>query len=80
VGRGPLKNRELLKKLKLYGVVVLSNRGKGSETILLMPESPGSKRGAQYPIKDHGAGTEHAVQVISKILDRFNIGPKDFWA
>jgi hypothetical protein len=71
--KGPLKLRELLIKLKPYGVVSLTKRGKGSERILVRPEEPGSKKGPQYPIKDHGAGTEIYVPVINAILRRFVI-------
>ena len=76
-----LKLRELLKKLKRYGVRTLSKkeRGKGSEIILLKPNNPDSKRGAQFPIKNHGAGTEIYIPVINAILRRFNIDPDDFW-
>jgi len=55
----------------------LKNRGKGSETILLKPETPGSKRGPQYPVRDHGPGTEISIPVINAILRRFDIS--DFW-
>ncbi len=38
----PLTVRELLKRLKPYGIKVLKRkRGKGSELILLKPDSPG---------------------------------------
>ncbi len=54
----PFKLRELLKKLKPYGIRTLARkRGKGSEIILLKPNAPGSKQGPQYPIKNHGPGT-----------------------
>jgi len=78
VPKSPLKLRELLKKLKPYGIVTLSNkRGKGSEIILLLPDSPGSKKGLQYPLKNHGQGTEISIPVINGILRRFQI--TDFW-
>lgn len=77
--KGPLKLRELLKKLKSHGVVELHKRGKGSEFILLLPNSPGSKQGPQYPIKDHGPSTDIYAPVIDAILRRFNISKKDFW-
>jgi len=73
----PLKFRELKKRLKPYGVVVLKKRGKGSENIFLRPNDPKSKQGPQYPIKDHGKGTEISWQVIDALLRRFNI--TDFW-
>ena len=52
-------------------------RGKGSERILLMPDKPGSKKGPQYPIKDHGKNTEISIPTINTILRRFKI--EDFW-
>ncbi|MBC8430694.1 MAG: type II toxin-antitoxin system HicA family toxin [Desulfobacterales bacterium] len=75
--KGPLKLRELKKRLKPYGVIVIEKRGKGSELIFLLPNSPGSKQGPQYPIKNHGKGTEISWQVIGALLRRFNI--TDFW-
>ena len=74
----PLKVKDLLKKLKPYGVVVMGKRGKGSELILLKPLKKGSKKGPQYPIKNHGMGDEIAIPVIIAILRRFSI--KDFWS
>jgi hypothetical protein len=79
MSKRPYKIGELLKKLKLYGVVALAKRGKGSEIILIKPISPGSKKGPQYPIKNHGKATEISVPVIIRILDRFNIDQNDFW-
>ena len=75
--RGPLKLREFLKRLKPYGVEVLSKRGKGSERILVQEDPPGSGKGPQYPIKDHGPGTTIHLPVIEACLRRFNI--TDFW-
>ncbi|MBU1056100.1 MAG: type II toxin-antitoxin system HicA family toxin [Proteobacteria bacterium] len=76
----PYTIRELLKKLKTYGIVIIpSKRGKGSEVILLKPNKPGSKQGPQIPIKNHGPSTEIHYPVIMSILRRFGINPKDFW-
>ena len=55
------------------------NRGKGSEIILFKPEKEGSKKGAQYPIKDHGKKTEIYIPVINAVLRRFNIDSKEFF-
>ena len=71
-----LKLGELVNKLKPYGIVFLKKRGKGSERILLKPEAPGSKKGAQY-LKDHGEGTEISIPVTDYILERFGIN--NFW-
>ena len=75
----PLKVRELLKRLRPYGIVSLTKRGKGSERILLKPIAPDSRKGPIYPIKDHGPSTEISIPVIDKLLDRFGIDPDDFW-
>jgi len=84
--KSPLKLRELLRRLTSYGVVVMERsgsgtgrRGKGSEIILLLPEKEGSKRGAIYPVKNHGMGTEISIPVIQAILRRFDIDPGEFW-
>ena len=76
---GPLTYKKLIKKLKKYGIVVLPKRGKGSEGILLKPESPNSKKGPQIPIKHHGDSTEYSKRVIQSILRRFDIPEEDFW-
>lgn len=76
----PLKLRELLSRLKQeYGIISLSKRGKGSERILVKPQEPSSRKGPQYPIKNHGAGTEISIPVIKAILRRFEINEKEFW-
>lgn len=76
----PLKLRELLKRLKPHNVIMMpATRGKGSESILFRPESPGSDKGPQYPIKNHGMGTEIHVPVINAILRRFQINQREFW-
>ena len=76
----PFKLRELLKKLKPYGIRTLDRKhGKGSEIILLKPNAPGSKQGPQYPIKNHGPGTELSIPVINSVLKRFEIDSKEFW-
>jgi len=79
--RRPLRYRELLKKLKKFGVIELhSKRGKGSERILLRPIKKGSNKGPTYPIKYHGEGTELGLGTIRACLNRLNIAEKEFWA
>ncbi len=75
----PLPLKDLLKKLTPYGIEVLSKRGKGSEIILLKPDAPGSRKGPQYPVKNHGPKTEIYIPVILAILRRFNIDKESFW-
>jgi hypothetical protein len=80
VSNGVLTYRELIKRLKPYGVEVRVNRGKGSERILLLPETPGGSKGPQYPIKYHGDNTRVGRGALAAVLRRFNIDPKDyFW-
>lgn len=76
----PLKYRELLARLKKYGVIELPHRGKGSERVLLKPTEPGSLKGPQFPVKCHGESTEIKKPVITAILNRFDILKDDFWA
>lgn len=77
---GPLSLKKFLKKLKPFGIIPLSrSRGKGSEIILLKPEKEGSLKGPQYPIKNHGKGTEIYMPVINAALRRFGIDQKEFW-
>lgn len=78
--RKPLRYRELLKKLKKFGVVELpSKRGKGSEKILLRPIKEGSDKGPTYPIKNHGDGTELGLGTIRACLNRLGIPEQEFW-
>ena len=79
MSKRPFQLRELLQRLKPYGIVVLAKRGKGSESILLKPNEPESRKGAQYPIKNHGPSTEISIPVIQAILRRFGIDDNDLW-
>lgn len=80
MSKGPVSLKDLLKKLRPYGVIVFGRkRGKGSEVILLKPISEGSKQGPQYPIKNHGKNTEISVPVINAVLRRFDINKDEFW-
>ena len=80
MSKRPFSVRELLKRLKPYGIVAMERRrGKGSELILLKPDSPGSNKGPQIPVKYHGGSTEIHIPVILAVLRRFNIDPKKFW-
>ncbi|MBU4261220.1 MAG: type II toxin-antitoxin system HicA family toxin [Proteobacteria bacterium] len=80
MSKRPYTIRELLKKLKSYGIVAMERkRGKGSELILIKPNNPDSTKGPQIPIKNHGPSSEIYYQTILAILRRFDIDPKDFW-
>jgi hypothetical protein len=79
MSKRPFQLRELLQRLRPYGIRVLAKRGKGSESILLKPIEPASRKGPQYPIKNHGPSTEISIPVIRAILRRFGIEENDFW-
>jgi hypothetical protein len=79
MSKRPLTVRELLQRLQPYGIEALTGRGKGSETVLLLPDKPGSKRGPIYTIKSHGQGTELSIPVINAVLRRFGIQKDAFW-
>jgi hypothetical protein len=79
MSKGPLSLRELLQRLKPFGVEILSDRGKGSEIILLKPIEAGSRKGPQYSVKNHGPSTEITTPVINSILRRFGIEKDAFW-
>jgi len=80
MSKHPFQVRKLIAKLKDYGVISLTKkRGKGSEIILLKPETLGSKKGPTFPIKNHGPGTEISFQVVDAILRRFEIDGNEFW-
>ncbi|MGD0281460.1 MAG: type II toxin-antitoxin system HicA family toxin [Dissulfurispiraceae bacterium] len=77
-----LKHRELISRLKDFGVIEVKNRGKGSERVLIFKAGlTGSKyKGPQIPIKCHGDSTEHSVRVIDAVLRRFSIDQNKFWS
>jgi hypothetical protein len=79
MSRSALKLRELLARLKAYGVEPLYDRGKGSEIILIRPDTSGARQGPQYPVKNHGQGTIISPPVIDAILRRFGISKAEFW-
>ncbi len=78
-GNKALKYREFVQRLRRFGIVEMVKRGKGSERILLRPETPGSGKGPQIPIKHHGDNTEVGKGTVGAVLRRFDIDPKDFW-
>ena len=64
-----LKHRELLKKLKNFGITEDKSRGKGSERILFIDRGfKGKIQGPQTPIKYHGENTEYSIKVIDSII------------
>jgi hypothetical protein len=77
----PLKIRVLLKRLKDYGVILHPNpaRGKGSEVVILKPNSHGSTKGPIFTLKNHGNKTEITTAVVLACLRRFGIDPEEFY-
>ena len=75
-----LKHRDLLKKLKQFGITEDKSRAKGNERLLIEDRGIGGKyRGPQYPIKYHGDDTEYSAKLIDTILRRFSIEEAQFW-
>ena len=76
-----LKHRELLKRLKKFGVIEDKSRGKGSECILFIDRGfKGIIQGPQTPIKYRGENTEYSIKVIDSIIRTFDIDPDEFWS
>jgi predicted RNA binding protein YcfA (HicA-like mRNA interferase family) len=73
----PLRYRELYKKLRKFGVIEKSGRGKGSERILYHPDING--RPKFTVVKCHGEGVELSKQVVRIVRDTFNISKKQFY-
>jgi hypothetical protein len=73
-----VKYRELVARLRAYGVREYPARGKGSERLLVRETVPGSKQGPQYTIKCHGEGRDVATGTLRAVLRRLGIDPKDF--
>lgn len=76
-----LKLRELLARLKDYGVIKHPNpaRGKGSEIIVYKPDEPGSMKGPLFTLTNHGKGTEIGKGLLDACLRRFGIDKDDFF-
>jgi hypothetical protein len=54
-------------------------RQRGSHTILLKPEAPGSSKGPTYPIAAHNPTIEISVPIIKATLRAFKIDEGEFW-
>ena len=75
-----LKHRQLLKKLKQFGIIEDKRRGKGSERMLILDKGFDEKyQGPQIPIKYHGENTEYSPKITDAILFTFGIDPNEFW-
>jgi hypothetical protein len=75
-----LRYHELLRRLKRFGVVEVSGRGKGSEQYLVRPTVPGTTKGPSTTVRCHGSGDEVKIGAIRACLRRLDINPDEFWA
>jgi hypothetical protein len=73
-----VKYRDVVARLKAFGVREYRARGKGSERLLVREVEPGSGKGPQYTLKCHGEGKEVATGTLRALL-RLDIDPKDFF-
>ena len=73
-----MKYRDLVARLKAYGVREYQARGKGSERLLVRESEPGSRKGPRVTIKCHGEGRDVAPGTLRPALRRLGIDPKDF--
>ena len=77
---GSLKYHELIRRLKKFGVIESTKRGKGSERYLIRPIVPGTTKGPSVTVRCHGAGDEIKIGSITSCLRRLGIDPKEFWS
>ena len=75
-----LPYRKLIARLKLFGVIEVQHRGKGSEVVLLKPRYQGSKQGPQATIGHHGDNNAVSPAVINAVLRRLEIDKDTFWS
>ena len=75
-----LKAKEFLRRLTDFGVIVHPNpaRGKGSEIVLLKPNSPDSLQGPQFTLPHHGSGRDLKDGIVLACLRRFGIDKDEF--
>lgn len=77
-----LKLRELLARLKDFGVIPHPNpaRGKGSELVVYKPtDSDNPMRGPIFTLTNHGMGKGVGTGLVSARLRRFGIGKDEFF-
>ena len=75
----PLRYRDLVRRLREFGVVEDVRRGKGSEALLIKPVAPGSKNGPRTTVRHHSEHDTIPVGTISAALRRLELDPDDFW-
>ena len=69
-----LKFAELKKRLKPYGLEVITKRGKGSERMLYQKSTK-----FNFPIKYHGKNEEYSIGTLMAILRRFSLPKEALW-
>jgi len=74
-----VKYREVVARLKRFGVQEYPSRGKGSERLLVRETARGSGQGPQYAMKCHGEGKEVPKGTLHAALRRLGIRPEDFF-
>lgn len=67
-----LKHKELLKRLKPYGIKEDKQRGKGSERMLCQ-----EKTGLNYPITFHSNNHQYSFGLLNSKMRKFSL-PDDF--
>jgi hypothetical protein len=67
----PLRVRELVQKMKAFGVI--AKPGRGSEIKLMRPGRP------MHTIRAHGQGDEVGRTVIRVACQKLGIDPDEFW-
>ncbi len=73
----PLRYRELLRKLRVFGVDEKDSPSGGSKRMLYKENVEGRKR--SYPIDTHSEHHEFGLPIINPILRHFKIHPDEFW-
>ena len=74
-----MKYREVVARLKRFGVREFASRGNGSERLLVRETVPGSGQGPQYAMKCHGEGKEVPTGTLRAALRRLGIPPEEFF-
>ena len=76
---GPLRYRDLIRRLRNFGVEEHLDRGKGSHAYLIRPAGKEKGKGPRCPIRRHGSGDEIPLGTIQSTLRRLEIDLDDFW-
>ena len=75
-----MKYRDVLARLRRFGVVEYKRRGKGSGREWIRETEPGSKKGRVFMMKCHGEGREVAAGTLSAALRRLGISRDEFYS